>query len=473
MTNIDNDKIEKKGNTDQYIENVTDDSELIQTDSHENIAQELNEDPTEEQHSLPNKESKIFSFIDGIWKFFSKDETEKRRERKKHKTVKIIVYKPKSQFRKFLSLMIWLGFLFLLGFVFYKGYTFTNTLVREVNVFDASAAIGKIEQGNEKVINIPRGATTKDIAKILVDEGIITNDTYFWLYSLLMGNEGNYKSGNHIFDATVTYDSGEIDLVTAQGYEMLIYILSQDSLPNHTKKIFFTEGLTISQTIQKFVENGIGTEEDFYRVCDTFEFEYDFVSLIPQDSRRTNRLEGYLFPDTYIFDITAGANENINKMLVNFNNKFNEAYREKAQTLGFSIDEILIIASLLEKEASTMDERAMIAGVIYNRLKADDTYLNYLQIDATIQYIYLNETGQVKEFLTNEDHEIMNSYNTYMYKGLPPGPICNPSLSSIAAALYPETHNYYYYVAKNDGTDAHAYATTLAQHNYNVALYSK
>ncbi|MDD3093883.1 MAG: endolytic transglycosylase MltG, partial [Clostridia bacterium] len=148
-------------------------------------------------------------------------------------------------------------------------------------------------------------------------------------------------------------------------------------------------------------------------------------------------------------------------------------YRQKAEEMGFTIDEILIIASLLEKEASSMDERAMIAGVIYNRLKSEDPTMNYLQIDATIQYLYINETGAVKEFLTNEDHDIMNNYNTYMYKGLPPGPICNPSLSAIAAALYPETHYYYYYVAKNDGTDAHAYATTLAQHNYNVSLYSK
>ena len=115
----------------------------------------------------------------------------------------------------------------------------------------------------------------------------------------------------------------------------------------------------------------------------------------------------------------------------------------------------------------------MIAGVLYNRMNSKETYLNYLQVDATIQYIYLNETGKLKEQLTNEDHEIMNSYNTYMYKGLPQGPICNPSLASIAAALYPETHNYFYYVAKNDGTDAHAYATTLEQHNYYVKLYQK
>jgi UPF0755 protein len=472
LTDLDNDKLEQAKINEDHIEDEIKDSETILDESQKISAHEYTEGIIDEQ-KYPNKENRVFTFIDNIWKFFSKEERMKRIERKKHKTVKIVVYKPKSQLRKFISLMIWLSFLFLLGFVFYKGYTFTNNLVKQVNVFDPASAIGEIDDSNEKVVNIPRGATTKDIAKVLLDEGIIANDTYFWVYSLLMGNEGNYKSGNHIFDASVTYDSGEIDLITAQGYEMLIYILSQDSVPNPTKKIFFTEGLTIAQTVQKFTDNGIGVKEDFYSVCNNYDFTYDFIKQIPQDSRRTNRLEGYLFPDTYIFDITVEENENIKKMLDNFNVKFNETYRAKAEDLGFTIDEIVIIASLLEKEASTMDEKAMIAGVIYNRLKSDDTYLNYLQVDATIQYIYLNETGKVKELLTNEDHEIMNSYNTYMYKGLPPGPICNPSLTSIAAALYPEVHNYYYYVAKNDGTDAHAYATTLAQHNYNIALYSK
>ena len=460
MTDTDNDKIETEENTELPLEQVDD------------TANEQDFDQGREQ-GIEKKQSKILTFIDGIWKFFTKEQAEKRRERKKNKKIRIVVYKPKSQFRKFISLILWLGFLFTLGFVFYKGYTFTNTLVKEVNVFDAKAAIGTIEEKNRKVVNIPKGANTKEIAKILVNEGIIINDTYFWVYSLLMGNDGNYKSGNHIFDASVTYDSGSIDVVTAQGYEMLIYILSSDSVPNPSKKIFFTECLTMAQTVEKFTENDIRTKEEFYEVCNNYEFEYDFVKQIPKDSRRTNRLEGYLFPDTYIFDVTVNAEEDIKKMLDNFNSKFNETYRAKAQALGYTIDEVVIIASLLEKEASTMDERAMIAGVLYNRMNSKETYLNYLQVDATIQYIYLNETGKLKEQLTNEDHEIMNSYNTYMYKGLPPGPICNPSLASIAAALYPETHNYFYYVAKNDGTDAHAYATTLEQHNYYVKLYQK
>lgn len=410
------------------------------------------------------KPNRFFMFLDKIWK--------PRSQRKQH-VKKIIIYKPKSQFRKFVTLASWILFLFTLGFVFYKGYDFTNTLVTQISKFDAKTAIGTIAEENGKTIYIPSNSTTKQIAKVLMDEGIVVNDTYFWIYSMFMGNEGNYKSGNHVIDASVTYDDGEIDLITAEGYEMLIYILSQNGVPNPTVKLFFTEGLTIGQTVKIFADKGIADEDEFLNVCNTYDFDYNFIDLIPDDTRRTNRLDGYLFPDTYIFDTTVDESTNIEKMLDNFDSKFNETYRAKATELGYTIDEILIIASLLEKEAATMHERAMIAGVIYNRLKSKDESLQYLQIDATIQYIYINETGAVKEHLTNEDHEILNSYNTYMYAGLTPGPICNPSLSSIAAALYPEVHNYYYYVAKNDETDAHAYATTLAQHNYNVSIYSK
>jgi UPF0755 protein len=432
----------------------------------ENLAEASKEDEAAEmgEAEAGKKPNRFFAFLDRLWK---------PRQQKKRNVKKIVIYKPKSQFRKFVTLMAWILFLFTLGFVFIKGYNFTNTLVTEISKFDAETAIGAISEENEKNIYIPSNSTTKQIAKVLMDEGIIVNDTYFWVYSMLMGNEGNYKSGNHIIDASVTYDDGEIDLITAEGYEMLIYILSQNGVPNPTVKLFFTEGLTTGQTVKIFTDKGIADEDEFLNVCNTYNFNYDFINQIPDDKRRTNRLDGYLFPDTYIFDTTADESTNIKKMLDNFNSKFNETYRAKAAELGYTMDEILIIASLLEKEAATMDERAMIAGVIYNRLKAKDESLHYLQIDATIEYIYINETGAVKEILTTEDHQILNSYNTYMYAGLTPGPICNPSLSSIAAALYPEVHNYYYYVAKNDGTDAHAYATTLAQHNYNVSIYSK
>jgi len=145
-------------------------------------------------------------------------------------------------------------------------------------------------------------------------------------------------------------------------------------------------------------------------------------------------------------------------------------YRNRLEEIGMTMDEIIIIASLVEKEAMIDTERDTIAGVIYNRLNSSQGFLNYLQIDATIQYYFLNETGKVKEPLLTEDTLIDSPYNTYKYPGLPPGPICNPGEKSIIAALFPEEHNYYYYVAKGDGS--HAFASTLQQHNNNVIKYS-
>ncbi|MBN2559260.1 MAG: endolytic transglycosylase MltG, partial [Clostridia bacterium] len=204
-------------------------------------------------------------------------------------------------------------------------------------------------------------------------------------------------------------------------------------------------------------------------VSNNYDFGYSFIDGIP-DNNRYNRLEGYLFPDTYIFDKTKPEEEAIDKMLRNFEAKFKDIYIERLEEIGKTMDEIIIIASLIEKEAQIESEREIIAGVIYNRLNSTDSSLNYLQIDATIQYYFLNETGQVKEPLLTEDTLIASPYNTYRFPGLPPGPICNPGEKSIIAALYPDTHNYYYYVAKGDGS--HAFARTLNEHNNNKIKYS-
>jgi UPF0755 protein len=249
---------------------------------------------------------------------------------------------------------------------------------------------------------------------------------------------------------------------------MLIYIFSQNPIPNPTATIFFPEGLTFNQTAAKFTEKGFLDEERFTRVADEYGFKYDFIEQIP-DNGRYNRLEGYLFPDTYIFDMTKPEETAIDKMLSNFDRKFKDVYKERLETIGMTMDDIIIIASLIEKEAQVDEERETISGVIYNRLNSSDPSLNYLQIDATIQYHFINETGSVKEQLLTEDTKIDMPYNTYMYPGLPVGPICNPGEKSIIAALFPEDHDYYYYVAKGDGS--HAFARTLKEHNSNVIKY--
>ncbi len=383
------------------------------------------------------------------------------------KTVRTIKLR-KSHRHVVIGRVVWLVFLVSLVFLGIFSYRLTNNFMHDRNDTDIPALVGQLDETNSFKLYIPRGSRTKDIAQILIDNDIISDKkiagyTYFELYSKLMGNDGGYKSGNHWIDNSIDYEN-------PVGYDMLFHIFSQNPIPNPTARIFFAEGLTFKQAIDRFIEEEFLDPERFTEVCNENDFQYDFVADIPKNGRY-NRLEGYLFPDTYIFDKTKSEEDAIDKMLQNFEAKFKEAYQERLELLGLTMDEVIIIASLIEREAQIDEDRDVISGVIYNRLKSSDPSLNYLQIDATIQYYLLNETGEVKEELLTEDTLIDSPYNTYKYPGLPLGPICNPGEKSIISALYPDTHNYYYYVATGDG--GHAFASTLREHNNNVIKYQK
>ncbi|MFO7611157.1 MAG: endolytic transglycosylase MltG [Clostridia bacterium] len=365
-------------------------------------------------------------------------EKEKKSVSKTTRTVKL----RKSNMRLIGGRIFWLAFLVSLVILGIFCYRLTNDFIIDRNKTNIPELIGALDETNSFQINIPRGSRTSDIADILIENGIISDKkimgyTYFELYSKLMGNDGGYKSGNHWINSSIEYDN-------PVGYDMLVFIFSQNPIPNPTATIFFAEGLTFNQTMKKFLDNEFFDAVRFKDVSNNYDFGYSFIDGIPQNNRY-NRLEGYLFPDTYIFDKTKPEEEAIDKMLRNFEVKFKDIYIERLEVIGRTMDEIIIIASLIEKEAQIDTEREIIAGVIYNRLNTTDASLNYLQIDATIQYYFLNETGSVKEPLLTEDTLISSPYNTYKFPGLPPGPICNPGENSIIAALYPETHNYYYY----------------------------
>ena len=208
------------------------------------------------------------------------------------------------------------------------------------------------------------------------------------------------------------------------------------------------------------------TLEDLEDTAANYEFDFDFLQDLSYGD--SNRLEGYLFPDTYDFYVDDNPVRIINKMLSNFDSKFTEAMKADIETLNESIrtrmesegsfsDEeidnammdvrkILTVASLIEKEAGSDQERSLISSVIYNRLNTRVHEL--LQIDATVEYAL----GEHKTELTANDLAVDNPYNTYKNKGLPPGPIANPGLSSIMAAIHPDNTDYYFYALNDTGS---------------------
>lgn len=174
-------------------------------------------------------------------------------------------------------------------------------------------------------------------------------------------------------------------------------------------------------------------------------------------------LEGYLFPDTYFFNWQTDEEEILKRLVQRTMKVFNDSLRARAAGLALSMHQVLTLASIIEGEAFFDDERAMIAGVYHNRLHKGMK----LEADPTIQYIIPDGPRRI----LHSDLQIDHPYNTYRYYGLPPGPICNPRLASIVAALYPARHNYYFFVA--DGKGGHWFATTYAQHLVNVRKFRR
>ncbi len=316
----------------------------------------------------------------------------------------------------------------------YMAYSYITGIVDRTN----EEADIQIELSEAIEVEVPLGSTTQDIITILEEMGIVNKPSVFKILSKINGYDGKYKSGTHLVRAAGDYNS-------LKGYDDLMRILSARPLDNPTIDITIPEGYSYLQIRQLLVENDVVDAAELDRVVNEEEFEYPFIDGIPQD--REFRLEGYLFPETYTFDLKKGPVHIVGKMLVQFNKIFPEPFYKKAEDLGMTVDEIITMASIVEKEVQDPAEKYIVAGIFYNRLKSSEAYLRYLQSCATLQYIYFKEEGKVKEQITQEDTLIDNPYNTYKYPGLPPGPICNPGLQSIRAVLFPEETNYLYFVS--------------------------
>ena len=286
-------------------------------------------------------------------------------------------------------------------------------------------------------ITITEDESFGDVVNRLKDEGLIE---YKWLFRLFAAFTGG--------DDKVTM--GTYTLNTDMDYRALLAGMSMSSATKGEVTLTIPEGYTVSQIFQLLEDNGVSTVEDLEEQAANHDYAFSFLQDIPLGD--PNRLEGYLYPDTYTFNTPHSALYAINKMLVNFDARFTEELRSQVEETGYTIREILTSASLIERETDGTD-RDRIASVIYNRLDNPDAGTQgYLQIDATLSYI---NGGKVP---TNADREIDSPYNTYLYKGLPPGPIANPGMESIQAALNPADTDYFYYALGDD--EVHHYFRT-------------
>jgi UPF0755 protein len=334
-------------------------------------------------------------------------------------------------------------FIFIVALTVVSSYISYSRVMESSNKKEVKAEIN-INPEDGMYLEIPRGAGTEKIADILKEKGLIKYPRLFKILSMVNGYEGTYQSGTHIISRNLKYDE-------------LMRILS--SKPESIK-VTIPEGYTIQQMVEVFKKNKLTNGDEFIKAANTEKFDFKFLEGIPPE--RENKLEGYLFPDTYEFDMNATEKDIINTLLRNFSTKFKAEYQEKAEKMNMTVDQIITLASIIEREAKNSEERSIIAGIFYNRLKSKDKTLRKLQSCATIQYIYLVREGIIKETITDADTKIDSPYNTYQVEGLPPGPICCPGEDSIKAALFPEETDYLYFVARGDGT--HKFSKTYKEH---------
>lgn len=288
---------------------------------------------------------------------------------------------------------------------------------------------------------VPRGSSFHDIAAQLASAGVINNPTTFRIYAKLRHADTEAHAGAFRFAPHQT-QAEVLQQLQSGGAQVARWL----TIP---------EGFTAKQIAQRLQDDGFGNAAAYYRA-----FMHDSIVL---DGQRTKNLEGYLFPSTYLIPTDANPKSVEQIMTSQFRKELPADAQAKARAHGLSVPQVVTLASLIEREAKSDDERPLMAGVYYNRLRLGMP----LEVDASIEYA-LPEHHDV---ITYSDLRMNTPYNTYRHQGLPPTPIASPGQPSLAAAFNPKPSQYLYYVYKGNGH--HAFAKTLAEQNANIAKYLK
>ncbi|MTI94950.1 MAG: endolytic transglycosylase MltG [Firmicutes bacterium] len=308
------------------------------------------------------------------------------------------------------------------------------------------------DDSTEFLVTVPQGASSARIGDVLEEAGVIKSALVFRLYLRYHELDGRIQAGDYM-------------LSPSSGLEEIVDKLVSGDAFIDTFRFTVPEGLFISDIAARLANRGIVDEERFLELAnDLSNWDYWFVEQIPEGLEFP--LEGYLFPDTYEMraDVEDRERAVINTMLRGFDRVFTEEMREATEAMGMTVHEIVTLASIVEKEAVVADERPLVAAAFHNRLiDRAETYF-MLESCATINYIL--QDFSIRDISPYRD--IDSPYNTYMYPGLPPGPIAGPGAGSLRATVFPADVDYKFFVAKDDGSSEHYFAATYAEHVQNA-----
>ena len=302
----------------------------------------------------------------------------------------------------------------------------------------------------EKTVEINADDDMGDVADKLKAQGLVNYDWFFEIFATVTKAEEKIGIGTYTLNTDMDYRALILGMRSTSG-----------NMKAETVKVTIPEGYTVEQIIKLLAKNGVASEKDLLEAAKTADFKYSFID---NESEDLSRLEGYLFPDTYEFYVnTKKPSSALDKLISTFNNRveaLDEELWDAAKAKGYDMEDIIVIASLIEKETDGTDH-AKISSVIYNRLSDDGGHGTYKMLNIDAALLYALPAGTTS--LTNADKEMDSPYNLYKYQGLPPTAIANPGLASIKAALSPEETGYYYYALGTDGR--HHYSSTLSEHN--------
>ena len=334
---------------------------------------------------------------------------------------------------------------FLKQFRYYGLIVLVSILLTAGIVTVANDVFAFIKPDESIVVNIPQGGTTAQISKTLKEAGVINNPTVFRLYCKLKKADGTFQYGDYTLNSNLAYDQ-------------IISKLKKASVQAETFTVTIPDGATQDE-IAALLTNGkyVGAT-DIEQALNTYEYdEFEFVSKLPE---RRCRLEGYLPAGEYEFYKGESAVSMVSKMLARFEETvLTDENKKLIEQSGKTTDEIINIASLIQSECGDPASYKTAASVIFNRLNSQTD--NFLRLSSPINYVLASK----KTVFTADDKKTESEYNTYIYSGLPTGPICNPTLDAIQAVLSPESSGYMYFIS--DGTKV-TFSTSESEHRSNL-----
>lgn len=317
----------------------------------------------------------------------------------------------------------------------------------------ANDLFGLNQEDRQIEVVITDKMSSSQIVNELEKKGVITQELTFKLYAMLGGSSSKFQAGTYLLNSNMSYD------------EIIIALKTGDSVKTVVKVTFY-EGMSMREIANLLEEKEVCSAQEFLEFMDTASFEYDFEQKLPKDDKRFRKYEGYLFPDTYEFYVGESPSRVAKRFLSNFENKITDELNAKMKNMNLTLDQTITLASIIQEEASAPEQMANVSSVFHNRMASEGTFPR-LESDVTIFYV----EKDIKPYLDKHNQPMYDAYNTYVCEGLPVGPICNPGMDAIEAALNPADTNYLFFVTDKSGK--FYFAETADEHYRNVRTAAK